>query len=450
MKKFAYVIAVLAAAFAVSCTKETPLETPNTDAPAEVGMKEVTITASIDPETKTSYDADGKFSWTAGDQISIKGSDNVFYTFTASESAASSTFTGMIPEGISLQKHALYPANELNAQNGDGSYAFCLPEYKDLTGCSSAEIPMSSYVSSGVYNFKHMTGAALLTFNNIPDQFVSVEITVKANSVRLSGILKLWSGAPFSWSAATAQNDSEKTFTRKVSVNNNQAELYLPYRGEFWDNCTINIVGFDAEGNTGVLLKDKTMKGSSENVYNPGLVIPYAALELPTYVPSVDWSKVDWTAENVVSWTQEDWMYSSYPQYSDIKEMKAYADENFVYVQVLPTKNPNEIRFFFANEGTNKSGDLWMWENTLYGTFYKSPRATISDNMFTLYYNDFEVFMDYSDSKWNMAFPRVAGEYTASSGYVYIGIMTYGTVDEAAYEAPAPKVFSEMIKVALP
>ena len=91
-----------------------------------------------------------------------------------------------------------------------------------------------------------------------------------------------------------------------------------------------------------------------------------------------------------------------------------------------------------------------MWENTLYGTFYKSPRATISDNMFTLYYNDFEVFMDYSDSKWNMAFPRVAGEYTASSGYVYIGIMTYGTVDEAAYEAPAPKVFSEMIKVALP
>ena len=41
MKKFAYVIAAIAAAFAVSCTKETPLETPNTDAPAEVGMRDL-------------------------------------------------------------------------------------------------------------------------------------------------------------------------------------------------------------------------------------------------------------------------------------------------------------------------------------------------------------------------------------------------------------------------
>ena len=99
MKKITVILAALAAAFAVSCTKETPETQLPQDQNAPAGMKQVTITASIEgADTKTSYDAEGKFSWTKGDKIAIKGSDNQFYTFTTTENAASATFTGYMPE----------------------------------------------------------------------------------------------------------------------------------------------------------------------------------------------------------------------------------------------------------------------------------------------------------------------------------------------------------------
>ena len=63
MKKITVILAALAAAFAVSCTKETPEAQLPQDQDAPAGMKQVTITASIEgADTKTSYDAAGKFS----------------------------------------------------------------------------------------------------------------------------------------------------------------------------------------------------------------------------------------------------------------------------------------------------------------------------------------------------------------------------------------------------
>ena len=109
MKRFAFIFAAFAACFAVSCNKEMPesVTTPT----VQDGFKTVTITADIaDADTKTSYDADGKFSWTKGDQISVLASDDNFYTFTATETAATSTFTGQIPEDVTLGQYALYPA----------------------------------------------------------------------------------------------------------------------------------------------------------------------------------------------------------------------------------------------------------------------------------------------------------------------------------------------------
>ena len=91
MKRFAFIFAAFAACFAVSCNKEMPesVTTPT----VQDGFKTVTITANIaDADTKTSYDADGKFSWTKGDQISVLASDEQVYTFTATETGASSAY----------------------------------------------------------------------------------------------------------------------------------------------------------------------------------------------------------------------------------------------------------------------------------------------------------------------------------------------------------------------
>ena len=56
-RQFVLMAAAVAAFLAVSCTKETPVD----NSPVVAGMKEVTLTASVDMETKTAYDADGAF-----------------------------------------------------------------------------------------------------------------------------------------------------------------------------------------------------------------------------------------------------------------------------------------------------------------------------------------------------------------------------------------------------
>ena len=144
MKRFAFIFAALAA-FAIFCNKEVP-ETPEQSAPA--GMKMVTITASVDEAaTKTTYTPDVtdptllKFSWSKGDQISVMGTDYVFYTLTAASDGPATTFTGWIPEGVTLRQEAFYPADEATNRT-DGSYYFNIPKYKDLSESFSADLPM--------------------------------------------------------------------------------------------------------------------------------------------------------------------------------------------------------------------------------------------------------------------------------------------------------------------
>lgn len=448
MKKINFILAAFAAVFALSCNKEiTNVQTPDASVPA--GMKMVTLTAGIDAaETKTTYDADGKFSWTKGDQISVYCSDGKFYTFTAEADGASVNFAGAIPEDVSLDWCAFYPA-DAGHREVEGTYYYNFPEYKDLSTTGSADLPMGAVYSDGVYAFKHMSGAALLTFTNIPDFIKNVEISIVNSAHVISGSFKTYANDPWSWVYAGASTDSEKTLIRKVAVNNNQAQLYFPFKGQMWSTNTINITGFDSKDNEYVLLKDKTMKGRSED-FVPRTVVPYAPLALPDYVPPVDWASVDWEGENVATYVQEDWMYESYPQYSDIKELKALADEYYLYARVTPTKAVNEIRFFFADKGETFSGDLWMWENTGYTTYYKSARATVTENSFNLSYNGSAVELVTEtvgeNVVWNMAFPRSAGKWTTSSGSVYVGFMTYGE----GFEAPIPKVFGEMLEVTLP
>ena len=145
MKKINFILAAFAAVFALSCNKEiTNVQTPDDSVPA--GMKMVTLTAGIDAaETKTTYDANGKFSWTKGDQISVLASDNNYYTFTATETASSSTFTGALPQDVELGTYALYPASEVHYYDASAWQPyFGIDMYKDLTGKFSADLPMTA------------------------------------------------------------------------------------------------------------------------------------------------------------------------------------------------------------------------------------------------------------------------------------------------------------------
>lgn len=434
MKKFAYVIAALAATFAVSCTKETPLETPNTDAPAEVGMKEVTITASVDPETKTSYDADGKFSWTAGDQISILASDNNFYTFTTKESGASVAFSGQLPEGVDLGTYALYPASDVHYFENWQPY-FGIDKYKDLTSSFSADLPMTAQKGENdTYSFKHATSALYFTFTNIPDGIKAVEISFENESLQFSGRHKAYYAEPWSLEFSESGNtDDDRMFIRKVAVNNNTANVYLPFKGTLWngyDNI-INIVGYDADGNEVELLKDKLMPGKDQQVKTLGEVIPVAPLVLNNL------NNVDW--ENALT--------STVDPASDclrLKELKVATDKYYMYVRLnasLADTFAGDYLDIFLSDGNGATEVWWGWSTKGTNSYsiglseHKGEVDKATGNLTKMRFmlGETRVYLDFvsevsgEDAYWYIVVPRDYLEPYTYDGKVYVSFLLWNS-----------------------
>ena len=464
MKKISLVIAALAAVFAVSCNKEiaTP-QTPDTSAPA--GMKLVTITASVEgADTKTSYDAGGKFSWTKGDQISVMGTGYGFYTLTATSDGPTTTFTGYIPEGVTLRQEAFYPADP-GTNRTDGSYYFNIPQYKDLSASGSADLPMGAYSGTDSYVFKHITGAALLTFTNFPDEVKTAEISIVNARLKLTGVFNAYlSSGLWTWNSKADVAEEERTLIRKVPVTNGQAQLYMPYNGSLWWDytSTINIKGFDDQGNEYVLLKDKTMKPDEASAVR-GVVKKYAPLALPDYVPEADLTKVDWSAENVATVTND-------PASEDaiLEELKVVADDNYMYVRIKgAAQTPyggNYIDIYLSDgdaeaEGAAKAWD--QWPGTLGVDLYKKEHKGTIDadgNITSMTFNhngkyeNVEFKNEIVDGKitWYMIFPVDYMEmYKSSTSTVYVGFRLWKDWGNFA-AIPARGWGQSMLEVTLP
>lgn len=382
MKKISIILAALAACFAVSCTKEAPTTEPQ-DPSAPAGMKKVTITATAEGATKTTYTDNGEgrgvFSWTKGDQISLLATDNQLYTFIAETSGTATNFAGYIPEGESVGRFAYFPASENHTYTTDWWSQYSIDEYKDMNGLASAEIPMYGLKGEDdSYTFTHLTGAVQFTFTNIPDGLDEVEISIKNEQCKFSGLWRV-STSDWGWSAAYTTNDSELTFTRVVPVKNNSAQLYLPYNGGIWYNSILNIKALDASGNEMILLKDKNVKGNGTPIER-AQIVPYAPLALPAYVPSVDWTKVDWETDNVVTS-----IVDPSASYSTIKEMKVIADKYYVYVRLNAS---SAISFVDENGAANKYLDVYMSNGEVGDGSFQiySSRWTTSGTV--NYYND--------------------------------------------------------------
>ena len=413
------ILAALAAAFAVSCTKEAPETQLPQDQNAPAGMKMVTITASIEgADTKTSYDADGKFSWTKGDKISVMGTGYGFYTLTATSDGPTTTFTGWIPEGVTLRQEAFYPADEATNRT-DGSYYFNIPMYKDLSQSFSADLPMGAYSGTANYEFKHITGAALLTFTNFPAEVETAEISIVNARLKLTGIFNAYlSSGLWTWNSKADVPEEERTLIRKVPVVNGQAQLYMPYNGSLWWDYTsmVNIKGYDAAGNEYVLLKDKKMKPDEATAVR-GVVKKYAPLALPDYVPAVNWNKVDWTGENAVSPTAE-----------GFTDVKVVADEYYLYARIeAPITFAWDKLYYYMGRGEGSNALSWAWTTTAALTYNYEGAASL--DALTLKYNgvtiDTKVETEGDNAYWYMAFPRNAHDITKEDGEIYFTLMGY-------------------------
>ena len=369
-KQIVLIAAAFAALFAVSCTKETPVE----NAPVQGGMKEVTITASVDQESKTAYGTNGAFSWTKGDQISVLCSDELVHTFTATSAGASTTFTGYLPEGVTLGDQAFFPANDNHAENS--FYLAATSEALD------ASLPMVGTKSEGnSYQFAHCSGGFQFTFKNIPENVTVLGAEFVTSDLKISGTYEIWTAnEKYVYGVYAAANDAEKQYARKVRVANGEAKVYLPYGtgGDLWGDTTLKLVGYDAQGNaTELLTKDMKLGGKS---HSRAVVIPVIPYEFPKPSPL---ASVDWESENVTTYVLPDWFKQEQPTKVNLTELKAVADADYLYVRVKCADPASAalIRYYFADTNTEGGNSVWYWESTTYGEFIKSSKE-IEDNLY--------------------------------------------------------------------
>lgn len=414
-KQIVFIAAAFAALFTVSCTKESPVE----NAPVQGGMKEVTITASVAQETKTAYDAEGTFSWHKGDQISVMGTDYNFYTFTANQSGATTTFTGWVEEGVTLRKEAFFPADPGIKRDGS-SYFFNIPEYKDLTATNSADLPMGAYSGTDNYVFNHVTGAALFTFTNFPSNVVAAEVTFTNKYVKLHGEFSTYtSSGLWSWGAKDINADkTDGTYTRKVTVTNGQAQVYLPYPagGTIWNEIAIKVVGFTANGKELNLLDTKTT--SQLPAFERAVVQKIAPLALS------DIYTIDWDATNVTVGTPS----------GGFTDFRAVVKGNVLYARVCASKTLVGDKFYcYVGQGEGDVSPSWAW-TTKVASMVCSPELSVDKVL-----NE----VDGENQYWYLEFP-LSGVDPANS--LYLGFMLYAGSSSVAN---APAQWGEMLEVPL-
>lgn len=442
-RRFILMSAVVAALFTASCAVE--IVDLNENINVQGGMKEVTITASVAPETKTAYDVDGTFSWHKGDQISIMGTDYNFYTLTANQGGATTTFTGYVKEGVTLRQEAFFPADP-GTNRTESSYYFNIPQYKDLLS-GSADLPMGAYSGTTTYVFKHITGAALLTFTNFPAEVVSAEIKIVNARLKLTGTFKAYlSSGLWAWNSASDVAEEERTLIRKVAVVNGQAQVYMPYNGSLWWDYTsvINITGYDADGNEYRLLVDKTMKPDEKSAER-GVVYKYAPLALPDYVPEVNWNSVDWSGQNVANYV----MSEDKEKFIQWNSLSAVADQYYLYVRLVADKDvftSDKIGYMFAD--ANATSTNWRWSDPY---TYRSSDANMDGYNFNLKYNSKDVVLKTTDDSenivWLLAFPRDAHTVTSVAGTMKLGFYSSAKGNDAGV---IPYAWGEMLSVVLP
>ena len=423
MKKYYVILAAVAAFFTTSCTKETAVDTV-----APAGMKEVTLTANTEV-TKTSYDASGKFSWTKGDQISVWCSDEQFHTFTATESGASVVFSAMLPENVSLGWYAFFPADDNHAD-----CKFNIPSYKDLSATNSADIPMvGEQDPDGAYLFKHCVGAAKITVTNVPDFCETVEISVATLKLKVSGLFSIYHDSTdptvWTWSAAyggsfatPAGPDSELVYARRVKVVNGTATIYLPYEWASQDglrhDSTVDVKGFDSSNKEYSLLKGKVLGALGD--FTRANVLQVKPLQLPAYVPPVDWSKVDWTSDAVATPTMV----------ASLSEASVLADDNYIYVKMVAPSDLEWNKLYcyfgkgFSTEKKDGNAELgWGWATYVDDAY--NVEGAYAEGALNVPGAETKVVTNGQNVEHYLAFPRNADDIFSAAGKVYVAFHLY-------------------------
>lgn len=382
---------LMAVAAIASCEKQNTLEKTEAEVKTYTysisanapELEDVTLSAAQAPATRTNYDSEGHFSWSAGDAISVlfhKDLTNKFFTLTTTESDATATFSGEIEEGYTIgaadgteldkKIWALFPASnnhtfQRNKANTADSVRFYVQPSVDFTATHfSANIPMYDLVASAEtsLSFKSLASTYKFIVNGIKNGVTAVDFSIyNQTTYALSGTWPIHGDKYINYNYA--KSGSANSYLRFTSaVTNNQAVFYVPcrYYGNFQPVVTVT------NHATGVAIKTFTATVAKTPNYKNGI-----------WPITLDVSEANggnyYTPAIVVDGDLSDWSeIAALPssQSSRIREWKFKADAYNVYFYFSLRKNRcgtgKTLAIGFNTDNDTATGDNYD-ENKILG-----------------------------------------------------------------------------------
>ena len=273
MKRFYIPFLLVAAAAVAACNVKVDIEEPAD------GSYIYTLNASaLDVETKTDYDSEGTFSWSAGDAISVlfhNGETNKFFTLTTTGSGANATFSGTIDSGYTvgasdgtsedLKIWALFPASDNHEYTpGSNPNFYVQPSVDFTTSHFSANIPMYALnAAEGSMSFLNLASTYKFIVKNIKTGVDKVTFRIhNQTTYGLSGSWPIHADLYLKYDYASP-GSAKSTLTYTSAVTSNQAVFYVSCR--YWGNFQPIITVTNA--NTGVDIKTFTATKALQPTY---------------------------------------------------------------------------------------------------------------------------------------------------------------------------------------
>ena len=452
MKRYAFYMLVMAVAAVAACQKESAVENPQEPAQKTYTY---TVNASIN-DVKSDYDADGKFSWSAGDAISVlfhNGDVNKFFTLTTTaDGTASASFTGEIETGYVIGASdqtvedkkiwALYPASSNHTYTSGNTHpvSFFIPAETDFRspGHFSANMPMYALrVDEGSFSFGHLACAYKFIIKDLDNSVNQVMLTVTNNlTYALSGAVELRTDGYYLNQGYSDPESSKRSISFISDVTSNTAVFYVPtryYAASF--KPTITLTDYE----TGNVLKTITAT-NAKAIDSKGKVQPITVSAPGTGTP---WSftsifGINWSGIASVAGESSD------PSHSGISLMKASSDATYIYLYVEVDKRKlladssrdyaNAIYTYFGNDESTSISWPWngksSWNDrkTAWLTKYGQPSVSSWESIIATTGNNVGTAIRRGDIYcYDMKLKRSANSILQNTGVLYMGACIYNT-----------------------
>lgn len=363
MKRNFFIIMMMAAAVITSCAKQTLIEEqPVVD--SESATYTYTVSANT-IDTKSDYDADGKFEWSAGDAISVlfnNGTDNKFFTLTLTSGDGTNTasFSGEIEAGYTVGASdgnetdkkiwALFPASENHTYAEGSNPNFYVQPNVDFSNTHfSANIPMYALnTEEGAFSFANLASTYKFIVNGIADGVEKVQFQIyNQTTYGLSGSWPIHADKYINYGYADPATP-KSTLTYISDVIENQAIFYVScrYWGTFQPVITVTNCATNME------IKTFTASAAKQPNYLDHvwpIILDVSDGNYFTPAVTIDGDFADW--DGITEWESTRGDSSSN---SRIQNWKMQADEYNVYVYLnLVTSKIKNTSYFYVGFDTD-------------------------------------------------------------------------------------------------